>query len=84
MNRSRVISWHALASSLTLDACAWTANADNPQGTLYVRWLDGRVIIYADVPHAVFMSLVAATSPGRYYNLSIRGVYDAIEEGDEA
>ena len=43
--------------------------------TLDVEFTHGRTYSHPDVPPDVFLSLVQASSPGRYYNSNIRGKY---------
>jgi hypothetical protein len=90
MDRNK-LHWHTLRASLTLDACAWVPdegadlrNDGDTLGTLYVRFLGGPVYAYARVPYDRFRALQTAPSAGATYNLTIRGIYDAIEDGDEA
>ena len=43
--------------------------------TLDVEFTHGRTYSHPDVPPDVFLALVQASSPGRYYNSNIRGKY---------
>ena len=43
--------------------------------TLEVRFTNGRVYQYLDVPESVYCGLLSARSAGRYFNDRIRDVY---------
>ena len=62
--------WVPLASS-NLDACSY----DVESGTLRIRFKSGRTYSYKDVPPDVASGLEQASSPGSYFNSSIKGVY---------
>jgi hypothetical protein len=48
---------------------------DPVRRVLTVRFVNGRVYLYADVPASVYLGLRAAESKGRFFNTHIRDVY---------
>lgn len=54
-----------------------TADYDPDRQTLDLKHRTGKVHRYFDVPPTVFDELMAARSPGRYFNAKIRGRYRA-------
>jgi hypothetical protein len=49
---------------------------DQRRRLLEVKLVSGAVYQYLEVPAREFMALLAADSPGRYYNKSIKPNYD--------
>jgi hypothetical protein len=43
--------------------------------TLYVSFKSGGIYSYADVPHDLFLELLAAESIGRFFHARIKGQY---------
>ena len=60
---------------MRLTQSALIAQAEHRDGALYLRLPSGWYR-YADVDERVFLELVTAESPGRYYNNEIRGAYE--------
>ena len=58
-------------SSTHLDAVGY----NSASLTLYVRWKDGRVSGYDNVPASIASDLQNAPSPGKAFNSLIRGKY---------
>ncbi len=69
--------WHILASTL-LRAVSYAPNSRE----LRVRFVNGAIYLYLDVPPDVVDELLAAEtdSPGRYFNENIRDEFDFDEE----
>ncbi len=49
---------------------------DQKRRVLEVKLVSGAIYQYLDVPAREFMALLAAESPGRYYNTGIKPNYD--------
>ena len=47
----------------------------NSSGNMDLWFQNGRVYTFYDVPYSVYQELLAASSPGSYYNQNIRGRY---------
>jgi len=62
--------------STALAAANWEPVRTNETlGTLTVEFTNGREYTHEWVPKTVYEGLLAAASPGSYYNSQIRGVY---------
>lgn len=44
-------------------------------GILYIRFNNGRLYTYSNVPEHIYQGLMNASSHGRYFNAYIKGVY---------
>ena len=44
-------------------------------GTLYIRFHNGRLYAYYNVPVSVYEALMSAGSHGKYFNANIRNLY---------
>ena len=64
------LPWQQLSSSMIT-----RATYDPETETLSVQFTSGRVYDYPDVPISVYMGLLEADSPGRYFHANIGGVY---------
>lgn len=53
---------------------SWLAAAhyQDPASVLELEFCDGAVYAYLDVPRKIFVELIQAESPGRYFNAQIR------------
>lgn len=51
------------------------AGYDPDTRTLEIEFTSGRTYTHPGVPPHVYENLLAAESPGRYYNQNIKGVY---------
>lgn len=51
------------------------AGYDPETRTLEIEFVSGRSYTHPDVPPYVFENLLAAESPGRYYQQNIKGVF---------
>ena len=67
-------------SSSNLNSCSWKADEfhDGDIGVLTITFKGSRVYRYDRVPQDIFHGLVNATSPGGYFNSTIKNVYDVI------
>ena len=45
-------------------------------GTLYIRFHNGRLYAYYNVPVSEYEALMSADSHGKYFNANIRNLYD--------
>ena len=45
-------------------------------GTLYIRFHNGRLYAYYNVPASEYEALMSASSHGKYFNANIRNLYD--------
>jgi hypothetical protein len=76
-------SWEKLPSS-ALSGCRFIpsttnefdAASDEQTGTLEIQFTNGNEYSYDEVPVSVYTGLLAAPSPGRYYNEMIKGQYE--------
>jgi hypothetical protein len=57
--------------STAISSCTY----DDATNELIVTFTNGRSYTHADVPQEVYQGLVMSSSPGSFYNSSIRGVY---------
>lgn len=64
------MSWIPLDSS-NLDACEY----DDQTQTLAIKFRNGNIYHYFDVPEHVFEGLRTAPSPGQYLHVEIKGIY---------
>jgi hypothetical protein len=48
---------------------------DEPQRTLFIQFITGKLYRYSEVPRATFAALLAAPSKGTFFNEEIRGRY---------
>lgn len=60
--------------STSLDTIYYNDN----ERELYVLFLNGSLAGYKDVPRSIYDAFVFATSPGKYYNIAIRGQYKGV------
>lgn len=51
------------------------ADYETSSQTLTIAFHNGRSYTYESVPAEIYEGLMAAPSPGTYYNLHIKGVY---------
>lgn len=60
----------------------WQAGYDAAEGVMYVRFSEGDLYGYREVPKTVFEAFEAAPSKGRQFNETIYGIYpyEKIEE----
>lgn len=49
---------------------------DAESGTLFVRFVDGDLYAYFDVPRVVYEAFLTAESKGRYFAERVRPAYD--------
>jgi hypothetical protein len=52
-----------------------TANYNKQTQSLNITFVSGRDYTFSDVPPDIFLGLVQASSPGRYFNDHIKGKY---------
>ena len=52
-----------------------SAGYDPDTCVLEIEFTSGRTYFHPDVPPYIFENLLAAESPGRYYNKNIKGVF---------
>ena len=52
-----------------------TVNYDTDSGTMSVGFTDGTLYVYSDVPEAVYVDLITASSIGGYFNKNVRDAY---------
>ncbi len=53
----------------------WQAGYDAEQEVMFVRFSDGDLYAYREVPAAVFEAFDAAPSKGRQFNETVYGIY---------
>jgi len=51
------------------------ARAEYDSGTLYLTFTSGRTYTLRGVPERLYFGLLAASSPGRYFNDYLKGRY---------
>lgn len=65
--------------SSNLDSCDWEPSSDAPMGQtlgmLTIRFKSGKTYMYEGVPEETYQGLLKSSSPGRYFNASIKDVY---------
>ncbi len=49
-----------------------------PHEMLILEFTSGKKRVYRAVPYDVFLALLRAPSPGRYYNQEIKGLFDSL------
>jgi len=54
---------------------SWIARAEYESGTLYLTVRSGRTYTLRGVPERLYLGLLAASSPGRYFNDYLKGRY---------
>ncbi len=64
------MTWTPVASSM-IDAYDYDAD----MGVLHVRFANGQVYSYNDVPPQIAKGLAESQSPGRYFHSVIKGQY---------
>ncbi len=55
---------------------------DDRRQILKVRFRNGRIYYYLDVPPSAYAALMSSPSVGRYFNETIRPAYRAVAERD--
>jgi len=65
------VTWIPLESSV-IDAARYRSDAEE----LDIRFTNGHIYRYAEVPGAVVRQLIEAESAGEYFNLAIRDSYE--------
>ena len=65
------MTWIPLESS-AIDAARYRSDSEE----LDIRFTNGHIYRYAEVPGAILRRLVEAESAGEYFNLAIRDSYD--------
>jgi len=64
-------------NSSNLAAVGWEEGEEGTDiGTMEVEFRNGRVYAYDGVPRTEYENLLGASSPGRYLNQNVIGMYD--------
>jgi hypothetical protein len=58
--------------SLNSSCIIW---AEYEAGTLYLKFNSGRTYTLSNVPESLYIGLLSASSPGRYFNDYLKGRY---------
>ena len=59
-------------SSSNLRRCSYDIETE----TLQIQFVSGKTYTYEGVPASVYNGLLEASSPGQFFNSTIKGVYD--------
>lgn len=64
-------------NSSNLAAVGWEEGEQGSEvGQMQVEFRNGAVYAYEDVPRSEYENLLGASSPGRYFNQNVLGIYD--------